>query len=68
VWLPIPQIGGLSFLDGVLEAKAAIPSDVSILLVCSCYYDVGSDVMVEQGGCIIQEYAHMTDGRWYILY
>jgi hypothetical protein len=40
-------------LDGVVEAEAAIPSGVSIL------YGVGSDVMVEQGGCVVQEYVRM---------
>jgi hypothetical protein len=44
-------------LDGVVEAEAAIPSGVSFLLLCPCYYDVGSNVMVDQGGCVIQEYA-----------
>jgi hypothetical protein len=38
------------FLDGVVEAEAAIPSGVSFLLLYSRYYGVGSDVMVEQGG------------------
>jgi hypothetical protein len=56
-------------LDGVVEAKVAIPSRVSILLLCPCYYGVGSNVMVEQGGCVVQEYAQMyvTDGRWCII-
>jgi hypothetical protein len=44
-------------LDGVIEVEAAIPSCVSILLLCPRYYDVDSDVMVEQGGCVVQEYA-----------
>jgi hypothetical protein len=39
-----------SFLDGVVEAEAAIPSGVSILLLCPRYYGVGSNVMVEQEG------------------
>jgi hypothetical protein len=34
-------------LDGVVEAEAAIPSGVSILLFFPCYYGVGSDKMVE---------------------
>jgi hypothetical protein len=41
-------LAALSFLDGVVEVEAAIPSDVSILLLCLYYYDVGSDVMVKQ--------------------
>jgi hypothetical protein len=40
-------------LDGVVEAEEAIPSGVSFLLLCPCYYGVGSDVMVEQGGCVV---------------
>jgi hypothetical protein len=47
----------LSFLDGVVEAEATIPSGVSILLLCPRCYDAGSDVMVEQGGCVSREYA-----------
>jgi hypothetical protein len=35
------------FLDGVVKAEAAIPSDVSILMLCPRYYGVGSDAMVE---------------------
>jgi hypothetical protein len=56
-------------LDGIVEAEAAIPSGVSIFLLCYCYYGVGSDVMVEQGGCVVQEYA---DGcvydKWNMVY
>jgi hypothetical protein len=47
----------LSLLDGVVKAETGIPLDVSILLLCPCCYGVGSDVMVEQGGCVLQEYA-----------
>jgi hypothetical protein len=50
-------LAALNFLDGVVEAEAVVPSGVSILLLCPRYYGVGSDVMVEQGGCVIQEYA-----------
>jgi hypothetical protein len=44
-------------MDGVGEAAAATPSGVSLLLLCPRCYGVGSDVMVEQGRCIVQEYA-----------
>jgi hypothetical protein len=60
-----------SFLDGVIEAKAAIPSGVSFLLLCIRYYGVGSDVMVEQGECVVQEYAQMfvcVCDRWKMVY
>jgi hypothetical protein len=60
-----------SFLDGVVEAEAAIPSGVSFLLLCPRYYGVGSDVMVEQGGCVVQEYAQMfvyVSDRWKMVY
>jgi hypothetical protein len=43
-------------LDGVVEAEAVIPSGVFILLFSPRYYGVGSDVMVEQGGHVVQEY------------
>jgi hypothetical protein len=46
-------------LDGVVEAEAMIPSGVFILLLCPRYYGIGSDVMVEQGGCVVQEYVQM---------
>jgi hypothetical protein len=58
-------------LDGVVEAEAAIPSGVFILLLCPRYSDVGSDVIVEQGGCVIQEYAQTVVcvyGRWKMVY
>ena len=57
----------LGFLDGVIEAVAEIPSGVSLLLLCPRYYGVGSDVMVEQGGCVFQEYARTVvcaGDRW----
>jgi hypothetical protein len=41
-----------SFLDGVVEAEVAIPSGVSILLLCPCYYGVGFDVMVSTRRCL----------------
>jgi hypothetical protein len=44
-------------LDGVVEVEATIPSGVSFLLLCPRCYSVGSNVMVEQGGCVVQEYA-----------
>jgi hypothetical protein len=43
----------LSFLDGVVEAKAAIPSGVSFLLICPRCYGVISAIMVEQGGWVV---------------
>jgi hypothetical protein len=58
-------------LDGVVEAEAAIPSGVSFLLLCPRYYGVGSDVMVEQGGCVVQEYTQMfvcISDRWKMVY
>jgi hypothetical protein len=42
-----------NFLDGVIEAEAVIPSGVFILLLCPHYYGVASDIMVEQGGCVV---------------
>jgi hypothetical protein len=57
----------LSFLDGVVEAEAAIPLGVSILLFCPCCYDIGSNDMVEQEGCVLQEYAQTVvcaGDRW----
>ena len=44
-------------MDGVDEAVAATPSGVSLLLLCPCCCGVVSDVMVEQGGFVVQEYA-----------
>jgi hypothetical protein len=35
------RLVALSFLDGIVEAEEAIPSSVSILLLCSRYYGVG---------------------------
>jgi hypothetical protein len=65
------RLAALSFLDGVVEAEVAIPSGVSILLLCPRCYDTGSDVMVKQGGCVAREYAQtavcVTDGRWCIM-
>jgi hypothetical protein len=58
-------------LDGVVEAEAAMPSGVFILLLCPRYYGVGSDVMVEQGGCVVQEYAQTfvcVYDRWKMVY
>jgi hypothetical protein len=60
------RLAALSFLDGVVEAEAAIPSGVSILLLCPRYYDVGSDVMVKQGGCVVQKYC--VCDRWKMVY
>jgi hypothetical protein len=60
-------LAALSFLDGVVEVEAAIPSVVSILLLCPHCYSVGSDIMVEQGGCVVQEYAQtVVDGSWHV--
>jgi hypothetical protein len=58
-------------LDGVVEAEAAIPSGVSFLLLYPCYYCVGSDDMVEQGGCVVQEYTQTVVcvcDRWKMVY
>ena len=44
-------------MDGVGEAAATTPSGVSLLLLCPRCYGVISDVMVEQGGFIVREYA-----------
>jgi hypothetical protein len=46
------ELAALSFLNGVVEAETTIPSGVSIVLLCPRYYSVGSNVMVEQGGCV----------------
>ena len=46
----------LGFMDGVGKA-AATSSGVSLLLLCRGCCGVVSDVMVEQGGFVIQEYA-----------
>ena len=43
-------------MDGVGEAAAATPSGVSLLLLCPRCCGVVSDVMVEQGSFVIQEY------------
>ena len=43
-------------MDGVDEAAATIPSGVSLLLLCPRCCGVLSDVMVEQEGCVVQEY------------
>jgi hypothetical protein len=56
-----------SFVDGVVEAEAVIPSGVFILLLCPRYYGVGSDVMVEQGGCVVQEYVQTFVCVWCVL-
>jgi hypothetical protein len=56
VFVDYSDLAALSFLDDVVEAEAAIPSGVPILLLCPSYYSVGSDVMVEQGGCVVHEY------------
>ena len=47
----------LGFMDGVGEAAAATPSGVSLLLLCPRCCGVISDVMVEKGGFVVQEYA-----------
>ena len=44
-------------MDGVDEAATATPSGVSLLLLCLCCCGVVSDVMVEQGCFVIEEYA-----------
>ena len=44
-------------MDGVCEAAAVTPLGVSLLLLCPRCCGVVSDVMVEQGGFVIQEYA-----------
>jgi hypothetical protein len=65
------ELVALSFLDGVVEAEAAIPLGVSILLLCPRYYDVGCNVVVEHGGCVVQEYAQSVVcvcDRWKMVY
>ncbi|EMS63274.1 CAX-interacting protein 4 [Triticum urartu] len=47
----------LGFMDGVGEAATTTPSGVSLLLLYPRCYGVVSDVMVEQGGFVVQEYA-----------
>ena len=47
----------LGFLDGVGEAVAVTPSGVSLLLLCPRCCGVVSDVTMEQGGLVVQEYA-----------
>ena len=42
-------------MDGVGEAAATTPSGVSLPLLCPRCCGVVSDVMVEQGGFVIQE-------------
>jgi hypothetical protein len=64
-------LAAFNFLDAVVEAEAAIPSGVSIVLLYPRYYGVGSDVMVKQGGCVVQEYAQTfvcVCDRWNIVY
>ena len=48
------------FMDGIGEAVAVTPSGVSLLLHCPPCCGVVSDAMVEQGGFVVQEYAHMV--------
>ena len=51
--------------------KAATPSGVSLLLLCPRCYDVGSDVMVEQGGWVVQEYVQTivcAGDSWKMVY
>ena len=47
----------LGFMDDVGEAAVATSSGVSLLLLCLCCCGVVSDVMVEQGCFVIEEYA-----------
>jgi hypothetical protein len=64
-------LAALEFLDGVIEAEAAIPSGVSLLLLCPRYYGVVSDVMVEQVGCVFREYVQTVvcaGDRWKMAY
>jgi hypothetical protein len=64
-------LAALSFLDGIVVAEAAIPSGVYVLLLCPCCYGVGSDVMVEHGGCLVQEYGQTVvcaGDRWKMVY
>ena len=58
-------------MDGVGEAAAATPSGVSLLLLCPRCCGVLSDVMVEQGGCVVHEYMQMVVcacDSWKIVY
>jgi hypothetical protein len=60
-----------SFLDAVVEAETTIPSGVSFLLLYPHYYGVVSDIMVEQGGCVVQEYVQTfvcVCDRWKMVY
>ncbi|KAE8790208.1 Endo-1,3(4)-beta-glucanase 1 [Hordeum vulgare] len=45
----------LEFVDGVGEVAAATPSGVSLLLLCPCCCGVVSNVLVEQGGFVVQK-------------
>ena len=61
----------LGFMDGVGEAAAVTPSGVSLLLLCPRCCGVVSNVMVEQGGCVVQEYAQTVvcaGDRWKMVY
>ena len=58
-------------MDGVGEAVAATPSGVSLLLLCPRCCGVLSDVMVEQGGCVVQEYVQTVvcaGDSWKMVY
>ena len=58
-------------MDGVGEAAATTPSGVSLLLLCPRCYGVVSDVMVEQGGFVVQEYAQTvvyTSDDWKMVH
>ena len=64
------RLANLGFMDGVGEA-AATPSVVSLLLLCPRCCGVLSDVMVEQEGCVVQEYVQTnvcTDDSWKMVY
>ncbi|KAI5001455.1 hypothetical protein ZWY2020_026105 [Hordeum vulgare] len=58
-------------MDGVDEAAAVTPSGVSLFLLCPRCCEVVSDVMVEQGGFVVQEYARTVvyaSDRWKMVH
>ena len=52
----------------VLARWRWLPHQVCLLLFCPCCYDVVSDVMVEQGGCVVQGYALHASDSWKMVY
>ena len=61
----------LKFMDGVGEAATATPSGVSLLLLCPRCCSVVSGVVVERGGCVVQEYVQTVvcvGDSWYMVH